>query len=829
MSRSKGTISRVTTNYQFPIPVFDTIGWGTLLTQSLDMIDLLLYTATGLNQTRGFWDNNIDYVANDRVIDDTNNTIWLCTINHTSPSTGSFHDFRTTYPLTWSLVDETGNGRGQWLPDTVYMLNDYVYDNFRYGVVKAAMFTSSTSYDQDVADENIMTLIDLSYAMSRMDASVIAAADSATIAGHFAAQSQTSSVDAAQHASNAEADAIEAKAAAEEARRIAGEISVITGPQGPQGDVGPAGPIGPQGIPGQKGDTGPSGITGPVGPSGIQGPTGLTGAVGPQGEQGLTGASGPQGEQGVAGPKGDKGDAGNDGAAGPKGNDGADGAVGPQGDTGPAGPIGPQGPKGDQGIPGEGIGLPGPQGPAGAKGEKGDTGLTGPAGPKGDTGLQGVAGVDGAQGIKGDTGLQGPAGAAGAKGDAGPAGVLGTIGPQGVKGDTGAQGPAGPIGPVGPEGPQGPKGDPGTGGSGGGIDFDTLDPINVVTDNDWFISKPVDVVYKVAAKDIRQYVRGNFWMQMSDGRDDGGAIPGPGWTGDFESVQSFPVTTAGVPGLTFTYTGSAGSFHINSLGKYEPASAAKYLAYHTDGSLLGLRLDSLTYEYGSFTTGMLGTPVGITVQQTQSQHTNQNLPADNVSTNIIDFSGLAGAGSVLSWQILSSNIPVGTYRIQMELAIYDISGSSSMGDASLRYGANGSHLVNPAFAVYPAGMINRPMAIDETFASGGNNHAFNITIPMVGNINARMVVRRRRIGFISGATFIPYKLQELSNTNSVINTQRYITISGIPAAVTHVGVTGVDNSRFVVPKTGTTCIVQLPQTANTVYAKQFDFLKMVMA
>jgi hypothetical protein len=54
----------------------------------------------------------------------------------------------------------------------------------------------------------------------------------------------------------------------------------MTGPQGPQGDTGPAGATGPQG------DTGPAGATGP------QGDTGPAGATGPQGPQGETESQG---------------------------------------------------------------------------------------------------------------------------------------------------------------------------------------------------------------------------------------------------------------------------------------------------------------------------------------------------------------------------------------------------------------------------------------------------------------------------------------------------------------------------------------------------------
>src|SRR5690554_122183 len=70
------------------------------------------------------------------------------------------------------------------------------------------------------------------------------------------------------------------------------------GPQGPQGDPGPAGPAGPQG---PQGDPGPAGPAGAQGPQGDPGPAGPAGPQGPQGDPGPAGPAGPQGPPGQDG------------------------------------------------------------------------------------------------------------------------------------------------------------------------------------------------------------------------------------------------------------------------------------------------------------------------------------------------------------------------------------------------------------------------------------------------------------------------------------------------------------------------------------------------
>ena len=186
------------------------------------------------------------------------------------------------------------------------------------------------------------------------------------------------------------------------------------------------------------------GKTGPQGPQGEPGPAGERGPEGPQGEPGPAGEAGPRGPQGEPGPAGPKGDPGADGtsfkvlgryetlaeleAAHPTGTEGdayavgsADsnaiylwdtdknawisvgslqGPQGPQGEPGPAGEIGPRGPQGEPGPAGE----IGPQGPQGEPGPAGERGPEGPQGLQGDPGPAGERGPQGPQGLQGEPG-----------------------------------------------------------------------------------------------------------------------------------------------------------------------------------------------------------------------------------------------------------------------------------------------------------------------------------------------------------------------------------------------------------------------------------------
>lgn len=156
----QGAIKRQTQNYNFLVPVFDAPGWGTAIERNWDVIDSVLFSITGIGNVQGAWDNSVVYSIAARVVDVTDNTLWQSYVAHTSAASGSFSDDRAAHPTYWKEVINGSVPRGDWETDTEYNAGEIVTDNGRTGVI-AQQFTSTTSYDDDVTDGNIITIVDV--------------------------------------------------------------------------------------------------------------------------------------------------------------------------------------------------------------------------------------------------------------------------------------------------------------------------------------------------------------------------------------------------------------------------------------------------------------------------------------------------------------------------------------------------------------------------------------------------------------------------------------------------------------------------------------------
>lgn len=155
-----GIIKRITPNFSFRIPFFDGPNWGRELERNFDTIDAVLFAATGFSNVKGVWTNNTEYDASDRVVDPADGSVWQANVTHTSASTGTFEDDRTLHPTYWTQLSQTVGFRGQWTTATNYNINEFLYDDHRYGAT-LTKYTSGASYNADVAAGKILTLIDL--------------------------------------------------------------------------------------------------------------------------------------------------------------------------------------------------------------------------------------------------------------------------------------------------------------------------------------------------------------------------------------------------------------------------------------------------------------------------------------------------------------------------------------------------------------------------------------------------------------------------------------------------------------------------------------------
>lgn len=185
---SNGIIKRVTPKYNLRIPIFDGPGWGREVERNFDVIDAVMFSFSGFG-VGGAWTNSTPYEPNDRVIDGTDGSIWLCLVSHVSASSGTFADDRVANPTYWKVVSNFVQSTGPWQASFSYRTNDYMYDNHRYGIALRD-FTSTTSYDDDVFDGNILTLIDLQSDLqsAQANANTASGAASQALGAQFAAE-----------------------------------------------------------------------------------------------------------------------------------------------------------------------------------------------------------------------------------------------------------------------------------------------------------------------------------------------------------------------------------------------------------------------------------------------------------------------------------------------------------------------------------------------------------------------------------------------------------------------------------------------------------------
>lgn len=156
-----GTVRGYTDNYALSMLNFGAHNWHNEYNRNLQVMDSLLFAATGLSGVLGAWANTTAYVIGNRVTDPDSGSLWQCEVNHTSAANGTFAADRAANPSYWNEITGAPINRGPWDNSIVYNENDFVVDNYRYAVCSTTHTSNAAGvFDDDIANWEV--LIDLS-------------------------------------------------------------------------------------------------------------------------------------------------------------------------------------------------------------------------------------------------------------------------------------------------------------------------------------------------------------------------------------------------------------------------------------------------------------------------------------------------------------------------------------------------------------------------------------------------------------------------------------------------------------------------------------------
>lgn len=122
--------TKYTPNFGLALPDFRQGPWHDLINQDLTKIDSMLFSAlSGSNVS--VWLHNTHYSVGITALDDTDATIWMCSVSHTSALTGTFEQDRNAHPTFWVRLLTGFAPRGEWAQNTQYFPYDLAYDSGR--------------------------------------------------------------------------------------------------------------------------------------------------------------------------------------------------------------------------------------------------------------------------------------------------------------------------------------------------------------------------------------------------------------------------------------------------------------------------------------------------------------------------------------------------------------------------------------------------------------------------------------------------------------------------------------------------------------------------
>lgn len=119
---------RYTTHFNFAKPPFNYVAWHDMMNDNFDRLDTMLSIA-GYPVFEDVWANDTLYEVGDRAFDDTNSTVFVCMVEHTSAASGTFPQERANNPTYWVLLDQGITYRAAWTTGAVYYYGDIVTNN----------------------------------------------------------------------------------------------------------------------------------------------------------------------------------------------------------------------------------------------------------------------------------------------------------------------------------------------------------------------------------------------------------------------------------------------------------------------------------------------------------------------------------------------------------------------------------------------------------------------------------------------------------------------------------------------------------------------------
>jgi hypothetical protein len=160
--------TNTTTNFGLNLTDFDKIPWGEEQHNNWHIMDALMARFIAVSLVQGAWENALVVAVGDRYIDTDQDLIYEVLVAHTTPSTGTFAAARTANSSQWQAVTVDVANKGTYAQATVYSPNNFVQDGGRFGIVQTdytsdnTAATTALSYDADVTNGDIITLLDAS-------------------------------------------------------------------------------------------------------------------------------------------------------------------------------------------------------------------------------------------------------------------------------------------------------------------------------------------------------------------------------------------------------------------------------------------------------------------------------------------------------------------------------------------------------------------------------------------------------------------------------------------------------------------------------------------